>query len=365
MRPRGAVVHDDALALLPRTRSASVLSAGIMAGALAEAVIFPGRTAKACRLLLHSRSPGILLKNTAVFTKGVWLARQARLADVEHIHAHWASASSTMAFVAATVSRIPWSFTAHRWDIRENNLLKTKMCAACFVRTISTKGADQIRGYRESASNVTVIHMGIECTAASNPVPRPGAGGPFSIVMVADFVPVKGHDILVEAAALLRQRGVEVRVDLVGDGPTRPSVERQIREHDMDFWIQVCGTMPHAALLRALASERWDAVVLPSVVLENIEEGIPVSLVEAMGVGVPVVSTRSGAIPELLADGAGVMVEAADPVALADAIELLARNPSTQRELGEAGRDRVRTDFNVATTTAALVARFKRCQGSR
>ena len=239
------------------------------------------------------------------------------------------------------------------------------MCAACFVRTISTKGADQIRGYRESASNVTVIHMGIECTAASNPVPRPGAGGPFSIVMVADFVPVKGHDILVEAAALLRQRGVEVRVDLVGDGPTRPSVERQIREHDMDFWIQVCGTMPHAALLRALASERWDAVVLPSVVLENIEEGIPVSLVEAMGVGVPVVSTRSGAIPELLADGAGVMVEAADPVALADAIELLARNPSTQRELGEAGRDRVRTDFNVATTTAALVARFKRCQGSR
>ena len=114
MRPRGAVVHDDALALLPRTRSASVLSAGIMAGALAEAVIFPGRTAKACRLLLHSRSPGILLKNTAVFTKGVWLARsrQARLADVKHIPAHWASASSTMAFVAATVSRIPWSFTA-------------------------------------------------------------------------------------------------------------------------------------------------------------------------------------------------------------------------------------------------------------
>lgn len=365
MKPRGAVVHDDALPLLPRTLSASVLSAGIVAGAVAEAVSFPGRTAKACRLLLHSRSPRILLKNTAVFTKGVWLGRQARLADVEHIHAHWASGPSTMAFVAATVSGIPWSFTAHRWDIRENNLLKTKVGAACFVRAISAKGASQIRVHTRSASNVTVIHMGIECTDASTSVPSPGVGRPFPIVMVADFVPVKGHDLLVDAAVLLRQRGVDVRVDLVGDGPTRRSVERQLRERDMDSWVKVCGTMPHAALLRALGSQRWDAVVLPSVVLEDSEEGIPVSLVEAMGVGVPVVSTRSGAISELLADGAGVMVDAADAVALADAVEVLARNPSTRRELSGAGRQRVRTDFNVATTTAALVARFKRCQRSR
>ena len=109
-------------------------------------------------------------------------------------------------------------------------------------------------------------------------------------------------------------------------------------------------------LLQLYAEGRVSMAVLASVDLgDGLHEGIPVSLIEAMGYGVPVIGTMAGGTPELLSGGAGLLVPPADINALADAISLLATNPELRRKLGAAGRKRVEQEFDVRGIVSELV----------
>src|SRR5260370_41785968 len=144
VQPRSSFVHEDALPLAGSSIAEPVLSLSIVAGALAEIVRAPAFVVRSARLLARSRNVRILFKNLAVFPKGLWLAHVARRKGVDHIHAHWAGTSATMALVASVVSGIPLSFTAHRWDISEKNLLAEKAEMATFVRAIDARGAQEL-----------------------------------------------------------------------------------------------------------------------------------------------------------------------------------------------------------------------------
>jgi glycosyltransferase involved in cell wall biosynthesis len=267
-----------------------------------------------------------------------------------------------MALVAGEISGIPWSFTAHRWDIAENNLLEIKAAKACFVRAISEKGAQAISSYlAPPARKLHVLHVGIDVSGSAEPPRRERDETRMAVVTMADFVEVKGHRHLLEALQILKDRGPLVQLELAGDGPLRAELERQVEETGLSDWVTLLGTVPHASLLSDLKAHRWDAVVLPSIVTEKAEEGIPVSLIEAMGAGIPVLSTRTGAIPELLREGAGLLVEAGDPVGLADALEELARKPGLRERLAEEGRRRVLNDFDILIVASALAQCFEKC----
>jgi colanic acid/amylovoran biosynthesis glycosyltransferase len=362
MRPQGEVVHDDVRPFLGATLALPLICGKIIGGAFAEALSFPLRTLRACHYLFRSRNPRIFVRNVSVFAKGVWLSRQARRLEADHLHAHWAATSSTMTLVAAEISGIPWSFTAHRWDIAEDNLLAIKISKACFVRAISEKGAQAVASYLATpARKLHVLHVGIDVSGSAQPPRREPDETRLAVVAVADFVEVKGHRHLLEALRILKDRGPLVQLELVGDGPLRAELERQVEETGLSDWVTLLGTVPHASLLSDLKAHRWDAVVLPSIVTEKAEEGIPVSLIEAMGAGIPVLSTRTGAIPELLRDGAGLLVEAGDAVGLADALEELARKPALRERLAEEGHRRVVNDFNILIVTSALAECFEKC----
>ena len=119
------------------------------------------------------------------------------------------------------------------------------------------------------------------------------------------------------------------------------------------------GAVSHDDLLARLAAGDWDVAALPSVVTASGElEGIPVSLVEAMAHGLPALATATGAIPELLDDGAGLLVPPADPGALADALEQLAGDPDLRTRLGTAGRLRIEEQYDVDRVAEQLGARF-------
>jgi colanic acid/amylovoran biosynthesis glycosyltransferase len=362
MRPQGEVVHDDIRPFLEMTIGAPLISREIVMLAVREALSSPLRTLRALRPLFRSRNLRIFIKNISVFPKGLWLARHARQLHADHLHAHWASTSSTMALIAAEVSPIPWSFTAHRWDIRENNLLQIKTAKACFVRTISEKGSRSVADLvGKSPSKLQVVHVGIDVPESMQPWESRDPEARLKVIAVADFVEVKGHKHLIEAVRLLEDRGHPIELDLAGDGPLRVAVERHVEEACLSGRVTFLGTVPHPRLLRDLRAHKWDVAVLPSIVTEDADEGIPVSLMEAMGAGVPVVSTRTGAIPELLGGGAGRLVEGGDSVALADALAELARNPVLREELANRGRRRVLKEFNILSTASALALRFEEC----
>ncbi len=357
--PRDSVAHDDAEPLLKLTNRQPVLSATILIGAMLEVCRRPVRALTTLLWLLQSRNPAVLARNLAIAPKGLWLARIAREWGAAHIHAHWAATTSTMAMIAARMTDIPWSFTAHRWDIVENNLLAWKMKHASFARFISRSGLELAResvsdGLADSAQ---IVHMGVEIP------PRRGAGMVSTdgsvVLCAANLVPVKGHCFLVEAFAILRERGVDARLLIAGDGELRESIQRQIDGLSIGDRVVMLGQLSHRALLDMYADGSVDMVVLPSVDLgKGLHEGIPVALIEAMGFGIPTVSTRTGGIPELLERGAGILVPAQNSEAVADALECLLLNPERRRQLGCAGQARVEEQFSIDASVSQLESLF-------
>jgi glycosyltransferase involved in cell wall biosynthesis len=359
--PRGNVVHDDARALLDRARAVPLLSPRIAASAARVCLADLASSARAVRPVARSRSATVLAKNAAVVPKSLWTTELARSLAVDHIHAHWAGTSATVAMVAAEITRIPWSLTVHRWDIGENNLLRQKVDSAAFVRAISASGlADLRRSIGDTTTPTPVIHMGVPLpTRPEPPTPR-SSDEPLRILVPANLLEVKGHRHLVDAVSLLRAAGEPVIVALAGEGRLRPALERQVADLGLERAVVFLGQLSHAALLEQLAAGNWDAVVMPSIETAGGErEGIPVSLLEAMSYRVPVVGTRAGGVVELLRDGSGMLVPPANAAALADAIATLARDDSLRIRLGAAGRDRVERDFAARSVVRELAAHFE------
>jgi glycosyltransferase involved in cell wall biosynthesis len=346
MWPRGERIHDDAERHRERTLSAPVVSAAIAA----DAVRGLPRSLPLLTRTLRTK-PRIAGKNLIVHPKAIWLARRLRELEPDHVHAHWAAASATLAMVAAELARVPWSLTAHRWDIREANLLRAKAQSACFVRAISEGGASELeRRVGLDGWHPLVLRMGVELPSRTA---SPRAGRELRLVTPASLLPVKGHRHLLEALVGLDG----VTVDFAGAGPLREEFE----ERALGLPVTFLGPVSHPELLAGLVDGRWDAVVLPSAPTpEGDREGVPVSLIEAMAAGVPVASTECGSIPELVTEGSGLLVPAADPAALRGAIEAL-RDPELRRRLSVAGRARVEREFDVDRVAAELAERFASC----
>jgi glycosyltransferase involved in cell wall biosynthesis len=351
-----AVVHDDVGALLPRTRI--LPGAGAVAAAVVAALVrSPRRTAGAFWRLRRTRPRRRAIANVVATAQGIWLARMARQWGADHIHAHWAHLTATLAMGASALSGIPWSFTAHRYDVVLNNLLTEKLRSARFGRFIAREMLAVARPLvaPDAFARAVVMHIGVALP------PAPASGGlPRAtpvLICPARLVPVKGHGDLIEAAARLAARGIVYELWLAGDGPERAAIERRIGERGLSNRVQLLGTVPHAALLGMYRDGRADCVVLSS-----LYEGLSVALVEAMAHGVPVIATGVGGVPELLEDGAGVLVPPSDADALTEALERVLGSATLRAELAQAGRRRVATEFEIHAITRELAQRFERAR---
>jgi colanic acid/amylovoran biosynthesis glycosyltransferase len=357
IRNPGGIVHADAEALRPVTVFVPPLGAEVAWALMSEFVANPVRTFRAAlRLLGHSRNPAIAARNMAVFPKGVWAGREALRRKVEHIHAQWAGTTASIGWVASTISGIAFSFTAHRWDIPHDNALALKAEAASVIRTIDEPGAAELSllvGPHDR--KIQVIHMGVvprEIRCHALPSLQE-----LRVVVVANLVEKKGHQYLILAARMLVDRGMRLKIDFVGDGPLRDDLQRQVINARLDGLVRFVGVLPHDEIMRRLLDSHWDVMALPSIVTDSGEkEGIPVSLIEAMACGVPVISTQTGGIPELLGEGAGVLVPERDPAALAQELERLFMDSERRRRLAIAGARRVSEQFSVSAVMRRFVA---------
>ena len=152
------------------------------------------------------------------------------------------------------------------------------------------------------------------------------------------LVPIKGVGYLIRALALLREEIPDVRLEIAGSGLERIALEREVKLLGMDDHVRFLGWQ--ADLTSVLA--RWDVFALPS-----LEEGFGVAALEAMAVGLPVVASAVGGIPELIVDGrTGYLVPPGDARALAECLRRLLLNPAQQRTLGDAGLARARQHFS-------------------
>jgi glycosyltransferase involved in cell wall biosynthesis len=353
--PRGRIIH--AHELRRSARREALYSPTVLKAAAAAMLAEPRKTAAAVLPLLRARSLGVAIKNIAIVPKALWLADLAERWGAEHIHCHWAGTTASMAMLASKISGIPWSFTAHRWDVVENNLLAAKVRSAKFARFISEDGLRMAREMGIGASdNARVLHMGVS-------IPRQIQRwyGPKPLVLCpARLVAVKGHRFLLEAWRILRRRGLDIELWLAGQGELRAQLETLTETFGLAGLVKFLGAVPHRELLKIYAEIPISAVVVPSVDLgHGVHEGIPVALVEAMSYGIPVVATATGGTTELVAPGTGLLVPPADPTALADAIESLVKDGELRARLGDSGRLRVVESHDIVRIVAQLVTAFK------
>jgi glycosyltransferase involved in cell wall biosynthesis len=355
-RSHDPVIHDDVEALVARARPMpNRLAVAVRAaGAIARDPRQAGRALWAVRTT-RPRTRGIL--NAVATAEGMWLARVARAWRADHIHAHWAHWTATMAMGASAMSGIPWSFTAHRYDVVLNNLLDLKLRSARFGRFIARYMLDVARGMvgPEAAARALVLYMGVR--VPPRVASRPPRAAPV-IVCPGRLVPMKAQRYLIDAAAILAARRVPFELWLAGDGPDAADLAAQVRELGLGDKVRMLGVVPHAALLGLYRDGAVDCVALPSVDLGGgVHEGLSVALIEAMAYGIPAVSTPTGGQAELL-DGAGRLVPPRDAAAVADTLGELLGSPGERERIGMMGRRRIEEQFDVDVIAAELVRLF-------
>ncbi len=360
----------------------SLFAPATLALALRAAARHPRRAVAALAALLGDRYPArVKLKNLAVLPKGLALAAIAERMRLDHLHAYWLSTPATVAWIAARVARIPFSASAHRWDVYENNLAARKLRDARFVRTVSERGRrDLLALTGADPAKVHVVRLGVALPNAprdasassggSEAMARPdaermvvdeagatrsGEAPPLRILCAAALVDVKDHRTLIAALAILRERGIAFRCTLAGAGPLREAIAQAIADAGLGERVVLAGQIRHDELLRRLDDGEFDAAVLTSAERGGgLMEGVPVALIEAMAAGCVVVATDSGSIGELVDAETGLLVPHSDPPAIADALARLAREPALRARLRAAASARVRERFDVQRTAAAL-----------
>jgi colanic acid/amylovoran biosynthesis glycosyltransferase len=219
-----------------------------------------------------------------------------------------------------------------------------------FARRLQVLGAP--------AGRVVVHRTGIDLTRWRWRDRGGDPDGPLRLVSVGRLVEKKGIGYVLEAVRRLRDEGVAAEYEIVGDGPLRTELEAGARRLAIDDRVRFLGWQSQDQVAQAL--ERAQVLVAASVTAGNAdEEGIPNVLKEAMAVGLPVVSTGNGGIPELVEDEAtGLLVAERDAEALAARLEGLAKHPERRAALARAGRTRVERDYDIERLNDRLVMLF-------
>lgn len=366
IRENPKVIHDAARPWTDRALYTPWLSAAIVRANLRALVRRPLLYVSLLVRLVAGTMvrPGTLGRTLAVFPKSVYLAEELTREGIRHIHAHYATHPSTMALVIAALSPITFSFTVHAHDIQvDRTLLRWKLRETRFVRSISDFNKRFLEELypREAKGKIIVVHVGIEPERYEERARsiKP-ADDPPRVLCVAAHKPYKGLPYLIEACRILHDEGVDLRCDIVGDGPMRPQLEAMIREKRLEGVVRLAGARPESEVAQMMAEARL--FVLPSIIASDGQmEGIPVALMEALAAGRGVVTTAISGIPELVEDGvSGLLVAPEDAPALAAAMKRLLTNRVLAEEMGRRGQQKVRAEFTLRDCVRQLLARLDR-----
>ncbi|MFT5732080.1 MAG: colanic acid/amylovoran biosynthesis glycosyltransferase [Planctomycetota bacterium] len=309
------------------------------------AFLSPFRFLRALKTMweLAAVSDRSLLRHIAYLTEATILLRHLRSHAVEHVHVHFGTNAAAVALLLRTLGGPPYSMTVHgpdEFDAPIGGSLGKKVAGSLFTVAISSYCVSQIRRWInfEDWDKVHIVHctVGSEFTEPAPLIPSEST----TLTCVGRLTPQKGQIVLLEALALVRGRGVDAKVILVGDGELREVLEDQIRRLRLESAVEITGWVNESRVREALIASR--AFVLPS-----FAEGLPVAIMEALALGRPVISTSIAGIPELVTDHeCGWMVTPSDVESLADAMQEAIELPiSSLSKMGLVGRERILRHF--------------------
>jgi colanic acid/amylovoran biosynthesis glycosyltransferase len=361
---KAPVIHPLSAEAFPSVRFVPLFRTGTL---FSNLILFARRPDRYLQTLVRvvsgsfRRPAGGSLKGVLVFVKAAALARLVERLGVRHVHAHFIHHPATAAWAIHRLTGVSFSVTAHADDLFVGPaLLRDKVTAAAFVATISEYNRSLLERLVPGAGRIEVVRCGVDPQL----LPYRERKGQRRVVCVARLEPKKGHRDLLRAIALAKADVPGLSLDLVGEGAESDALVRlsdelglsdQVRFHGALSSRQVhallydCDVFALAAVQTRVASFRTGHM-----------DGIPVSLMEAMATGLPVVATSISGIPELVIDGqTGILVAAGDVHDLAGAIVRLCEDPELCARLARRARSLVVERFNLDVESDRLASLFK------
>jgi glycosyltransferase involved in cell wall biosynthesis len=358
---RTAVDQDaDADVVAHQKATDFILEAGFAKVLLAAArmkLAHPVRYFRAVRLAWRTAAPGIrgLLLQVAYLMEACYLA--ARLIDrkTQILHNHIGENSATVAMLASELSGVPFSLTIHgpyifyapqKWALGE------KLSRAAFTACIShfCRGQCQIFSPESAWPRLHVVRCSVQPIFIEEPPPRQPLDHPH-FVCVGRLCVEKGQRFLIDAAKQLVASVPPAQVSLIGDGPDRQSLERAIRDANLQNQIKILGWQSSQVIRETLLSAT--ALVIPSMA-----EGLPIVAMEALASRCPVIATNIAAMSELIESGNnGWLIPSGSVDALATVLQEAANCSDSQLlEMGEYGRQRVLALHHPSQQTEQLMS---------
>lgn len=291
---------------------------------------------------------------------GFGLAQRFRQLGIERIHAAWASGSATAAWCASSLIGVPFSFSARAGDVHPpDGLLGFKLQQATFARVDSAYNLPYLGGFIPAEPekihliyNACTLGQDSRCLPEA-PVPmRP----PLKLVAIGRFIETKGFQYLIESLKLLRERGLAIHLTLAGEGIWEARLKATVKQFSLSESVYFPGFVPHTEVSDLLCAA--DMLVMPSVLRPNgAGDGLPTVIAEAFLHRLPVIATNVASIPDLVVHKqTGLLVPERAPLALANAIEYMAKDRRAALAMAARGRDRTLRMFAPEIFAASLIA---------
>jgi colanic acid/amylovoran biosynthesis glycosyltransferase len=357
-RPLAALSADEAD---EAQRTFSVMGAGALHALIANICVLARSPRGYLRGLLYAwalsrGTPRLLIMYSLYFLEAVVAGDYFERQGLTDIHTHF---SSTVVLIMARIFRVRYSLTAHgsgEFDDVVGFHLAEKVAGAIFVAAVGRYGMSQVMNASDPAHwhKIVVLPLGVDVDAfRPRSVRQRDRAAPFRLLSVGRLVPQKGYPILLEVMSLLRERGRNVTLTLVGEGTERRRLEKLIAALQLGGCVRLAGACNHDRLSDHYASS--DAFVLSSFL-----EGVPVVLMEAMAMELPCVATWIHGIPEIIEkDVEGLLVPPACAAAIVDAVERLIDDPEWARRLGTAAGRKVLARYHLDRNVERLIEEFR------
>lgn len=356
-----ALVHlDDTIYILPL----GLLE--LLGAHFATALRSPRRYFGILRELLSGgyASFGDRLRTLCHFAEGIAIAPVLRALGVRHIHAHFAVGSATCAWVASHVLDLPFSMTAHAYDIwRDRLLLPEKLAAASFTVACTQYSQRHLQSLCPAARDrVQLVYHGIDLARFAPE--RHRTGERVRLLAVGRLVEQKGYPTLLRACARLIAQGRAVECVIAGDGPLRATLEAEAAALGVASHVRFLGRVFQDAMPR-LYAEADIFVLACQRASDGDMDGIPNVLWEAMASALPVVSTSISGIPEAIEhERSGLLVVPEDFEAFAGAVDRLLGDPALRDSMGRAARQRALGWASLESSAQRLLGYIDRVAGA-
>ncbi|AML56060.1 Glycosyltransferase [Serratia rubidaea] len=307
---------------------------------------------------LVSMLPELFSQPMTVAAQACVIACQVRAHNISHLHAHFASVSADTAALAARLAGVPFSVTAHAKDLFHQSVshahLRQLFSQAHHVVAISDYNARWLENRLGAGFRIRRIYNGLDLKTFTFQAPDAKTVALPRFMAVGRLVPKKGFGILIDAAGLLRDQGIDFQLDIIGSGAEQPRLQAQITRLGLTAQVTLHGALPQEQVIPLL--RQATAFAAPCVVAEDGNaDGLPTVLLEVMALGIPCIATDVTGIPEVIShEETGLLVPQHDALALAQALVRLARDRGLSRRLAEAGRSLIERSFNAATQARLL-----------